>query len=191
MIFKIFTSLLLIPKYTLWVIFKFDFWHVTLARARKYPSDIADYLNSQRLNSLCEIGCGLGDISMKVKANKKLGIDISHAVISAARVYSILKMKKLTFQVLDPFSENLEGNFDAIIIVNWIHNIAPKQLKKLLENLCNKNLRKDGRLILDIVDNKEYRNNHDIKYLTSDIDCEIEEVSNYQMGRRIYSVILQ
>jgi 2-polyprenyl-3-methyl-5-hydroxy-6-metoxy-1,4-benzoquinol methylase len=170
------------------MIFKFDFWHVTLARTRKYPNDIANYLNSRNLNSLCELGCGLGDISLKVRAKNKSGRDISPEVISAAKVYSFLRFQKLDFQVLDISSEELIDKYDAIIMVNWPHNINPMKLQLIVHSIIKKNLNKGGCMILDTIENTKYKYNHDIAFLTNSIFCDVTMIASYEMGRKIYGI---
>ena len=60
-------------------------------------------------------------------------------------------------------------------MVNWIHNVEPKELKLKLNEYFFYNLKPNGEIIIDTVQDKEYQYNHSITYLTSEMKAKILE----------------
>lgn len=56
----------------LFYVFNFHKWHISPSKNRIYPIDIINYVNNiPNTLSVCEIGCGLGDIISHINAKKK------------------------------------------------------------------------------------------------------------------------
>lgn len=72
----------------LWKIFKFEKWHISLLTERKYAQDVIIFANTQKINSIVEIGTGLGDIIRNIYATNKYCLDIDVNVLKANRFLS-------------------------------------------------------------------------------------------------------
>jgi len=173
------------------VIFKFDWWHTSPLDNRPYALDIIAELNKKSdKGAVLELGCGLGDIIGKVKYQNKYFFDISINVLKAAQFVQLVSLKKSidTFLVFDFLKDSidLDIELDAIVLVNWIHACDGKILKKKISNLVNSNLKKDGILIFDLIEeNNTYKHNHVLSDL---IEIELYTVcvsDKYRFGRRI------
>jgi SAM-dependent methyltransferase len=147
-------------------VFGFDAWHVGGSySARAYKSQVVAIVNALRPKTVVEVGCGLGDIVRRVRASRKIGIDIDARVIRAARC-------------LHPFAASwMQGTgrsaelelaapegIDCLIMVNWIHTLSPAELKTLIEP----SLRHVRYLLVDAIDPdgpSSYRYKHDFDFL--------------------------
>jgi len=181
-----------IIRHILWQVFHFDKWHLSTYKSRSYAQSIVKYLNakhSHKTNSLVEIGCGLGDITRRIKIKNKLGLDADIKVLRAARLVSFLQgMFKIQYKVFVFPNSILEGLHDIIIMVNWIHNVEPKLLKKKLEEYFSKNLNPYGEIIIDTVQDADYRYNHSITYLTSDMKAKIIKIGDFERQREVFAI---
>ena len=144
--------------------FKFDKGHITPINFRPYAMAIVNYLNSINHNknyNVVEIGCGLGEIIGNIYNCVGKGYDIDKNVIYAARkIYGNTKFELGSFQ-------DIKGqNIEYLITVNFIHGISPIELKKSYKSICDNNNIKF--IILDIVRDKKYEFNHDIRFLFKD-----------------------
>ncbi len=175
------------------LLFRFDKWHVSKLSDRKYAQDIISYINKiDHLNSksVLEIGCGLGCIIRRIKAKTCIGFDLSPNVVKAAKFLSYIKIKyNMRFRQFDFMLDNIEGKFDVIIMVNWIHNIPSNILNVKLNELIENNLTKCGMVILDTLRNDTYKYNHDINFLIQNLKCKISILGNYEYGRIIHIIM--
>jgi cyclopropane fatty-acyl-phospholipid synthase-like methyltransferase len=182
-----------ILRYVLYKIFKFDKWHLSTFQERSYAKSIVSYLNvnasSKRL-SMVEIGCGLGDIIRRIKIKNKLGLDVDEKALKAAKLISYLQVKfNIKYELFVFPTSSLFGLYDVIIMVNWIHNIEPKELKEKLEEYFFNNLNSNGEIIIDTVQDKEYRYNHSITYLTSALKAQVFKIGDFERQREVFSII--
>jgi len=171
-------------------IFGFDAWHVGPLMCKQYAQGIITYCNNNPIrDSIVEIGCGLGDVLRNVLYKSKTGYDIEQNVLKAARFLTFWgRAGNITFSMFSFPHDKLEGKYDIIILVNWIHHIQPEVLKENIEKYFSCNLNKDGSVIIDTVQDKEYKVNHDIKYLTKDLSCKIIEIGNYERQRTVWAI---
>ena len=96
------------------------------------------------------------------------------------------KIKTLVF---DFEKEELEGQYDIIILCNWIHGIRPELLKEKINKIFGSNLNPNGEIIIDVnKTNTDYTHTHDISYLTSGLLGRVEEIGIYDYGRILYSI---
>ena len=171
-------------------IYHFDKWHVVSLRQRKYARDIIEFCNERHnRGSFVEIGSGLGDIIRNVQYTARYGFDSDDRVLRAASFLNTLRGGNKI--VLSPFhfpDSRLSGHFDLILMVNWIHHIEPAVLKANLEEYFNFHLKQEGAIIIDTVQDKEYRYNHDITYLTGDIKASVSKLGNYERQREIWII---
>ena len=112
-------------------------------------------------NTIVEIGCGRGDIIGNLRYVDKVGFDINEEVIRAAKIFHT----NTTFYV-GSFPDVHIGEIEAIIMVNFIHEISPEKLKKLIEKMIENN--KIRIFIIDILKHNVhscYKYCHDGSYL--------------------------
>jgi SAM-dependent methyltransferase len=76
-----------------------------------------------------EVGCGYGDLLAAIKPSVGVGIDFSHAALSAAHK----KHPEIKFVCADGHQMALNGPFDAIVLSDLVNDIWDVQ--KLLEEL--------------------------------------------------------
>lgn len=173
-------------------IFKFDKWHINTLTERSYANDIIKHVNSRPENerqSLVEIGCGLGDIIRNAKYRNRLGFDMDANVLKAASFLSRLYANgTVSFDVFEFPKSTLNGKHDVLILVNWIHHIAPEVLRTKLEEYFTNHLNTNGELIIDTVQNQGYKYNHSIDFLVANLNCKLVEVNAYEMGRKIFAI---
>ena len=140
----------------------FDVWHMTPYELRPYAVKIVTYVNEKIVQwggncTICEIGCGTGDIIRNIKnCRKKYGFDLSGEVIACARD-------------LDTHTQYVKGGFDIasqilpdkvelLVTVNFIHTISPKELKNCYDHLLSE--RQINMIIVDVVDDVGYKYHH-------------------------------
>lgn len=146
----------------------FDRWHVGHA-GEAYVADIVGHLNSWpegRRQTAVEIGCGLGDILRRLRFATRLGLDRDPRVLDAARFLSRFSAgTPPRFEVSEFPATRLVGTYNAIVMVNWIHDIAPEQLHQAVGDCFSQHLALGGSLVLDTVKDPAYTYNHDIQRL--------------------------
>lgn len=172
-------------------VYGFDRWHVGHA-GEQYAADIVRYLNAwpaARRDRVVEIGCGLGDILLNLHFRERLGLDRDPGAIAAARFLARLKGGG-RFEPFEFPRSNLTGVFDAIVVVNWIHEVDPEELRRALQNLVAHHLRPGGAVVLDTVDDPAYRYNHDVHFLAPP-GTAIEPLGHYARGRHVWVVLSQ
>jgi 2-polyprenyl-3-methyl-5-hydroxy-6-metoxy-1,4-benzoquinol methylase len=168
----------------------FDKWHLFTLTERIYAKDIIIYCNDRiKKNAFAEIGCGLGDIIRNVNYVEKLGFDTDINVLRAASTFArICFRKKIKFSVFHFPDSNLNGKFDVIVMVNWIHHVEPFILKSKIEQYSKLNLNNGGCIILDTVQDKEYRFNHNINYLAKDLNSTLTKLGDYERQRQVWAI---
>lgn len=157
--------------------YKFDPWHVSgNIYCRTYKHQVLELVESLgAISSVVEIGCGLGDLVSNVAAPDRVGIDKDKNVIKAAEY---LNGGKCRF-VSGTFEEASLFKADLLIMVNWIHELAPDiiecNVKKLRSNYVYM-------LVDAITSNRgEYKYKHQFDFMSaigeqiSRIDCDPTE----------------
>ena len=144
-------------------------WHYEGFNDKEYARITVCKVNGiiSRDNSICdgtviEIGCGLGDVIGNIKGEgiKKEGYDIDKRMICAAGIMNLLKRGNVKY-ICGSF-RNIKGKkIDCLIIVNWLHNVPQKILKKEFAYLIRYNLIKW--IVVDEVrnDTSKYMYEHD------------------------------
>jgi 2-polyprenyl-3-methyl-5-hydroxy-6-metoxy-1,4-benzoquinol methylase len=178
-----------IMRHTLKLMYGFDRWHINTLDERPYAKDIIDHCNQRfQRGSYIEIGCGLGDILMNVNFNKRIGFDNDLRVLKAAGLLAKLKGVNATFKQFHFPDSELDEKADVMVMVNWIHHIAPPVLKFYIKKYLDELIEEAGELIIDTVQDKGYPVNHNIKYLTSDMTYKVVKIGNYDWGREVWSI---
>jgi SAM-dependent methyltransferase len=161
-------------------------WHAGGEERHPYRQEILHRLHARAPTSVLEIGCGLGDILCRVPACRRLGCDVSARVLWAARLSHPLQWllrgtRFATLRLGDP----VQGHFDAVVCVNFIHIISPADLQTALRALARDNLAPGGVLVFDVVSNPQYRHNHDPAFLLKDLGLDAEVVGGFEFGRSL------
>jgi len=161
-------------------------WHAGSAERHPYRQEIVRRLQAQAPDALLEVGCGLGDILSRVTAGRRLGGDVSARVLWAARLshpwqWLVHGARFRKMGLGDP----VQGRFDAVVCVNFIHVIAPAYLRTHLGTLVRDNLAPGGLLVFDVVRNPQYRHNHDADFLLQGLGLQAEVVGGFEFGRSL------
>ena len=185
---KVWTTKLL--RISLRWVFKFDKWHLYTLQERKYAQEIIQFSNNKFIkNKFAEIGCGLGDIVRNVNYKEIYGFDYDINILRAARfLKAILFKRSINFEIFKFPESQLKSSFDVIVMVNWIHHIEGHVLKNKIEDFFEFNLNRDGFIILDTVKHKEYKYNHDILFLSSNLNCNIIKLGDYERQRQVWAI---
>lgn len=151
---------------TLRRLFGFDPWHAAAPYVcRPYKAAVVQLADSVQPQLAVELGCGLGDIISRVRARERIGIDADARVIRAARFLHRRGRWIHGEGVSIPGVVGGTRRIDCLIMVNWIHALAPPELAALLLPL----LPTTRHLILDAVDADgphSYRHKHDFAFLS-------------------------
>ncbi len=114
------------------LLFGFERWHARSPdSARPYRQQLASLVNDLRPNCVVEVGCGLGGILARIKADRRYGYDSDPAAIRAA---SFLHGDSVKFTV-GGFEQIGEGSIDVLIAVNWIHEFSPELIERWITPL--------------------------------------------------------
>ena len=170
--------------------FGFEKWHISSLDQRQYALDVISHANSRSVRRRCvEIGCGLGDIIRNVRYEQRFGFDLDEKVLNAPRFLSRLnKQENLTYGVFRFPEDELQGHFDLIIMVNWIHHIETSTLSKKLNDYFNNNLSTGGEIIIDTVQDPAYEFNHDVNILINELNCSLIKIGSYPRQRDIWAI---
>ena len=172
--------------------FGFDRWHVSTLAERLYAQDIIRYLNQrdpEHRGALVEIGCGVGDILRHARYRERLGLDIDLGALSCARfLAAVFRQGPMRFAAFRFPDDQLEGQFDVIVLVNWIHHIAPEVLRGQVASYLKERLLTGGEIIIDTVQDPAYKFNHSIDLLTEGLDAEMRHLGGYARQRDVYAV---
>ena len=171
--------------------FNFDKWHITPLEERKYALDIIDYCNGLELRKyFVEIGCGLGDIIRNVQFNIRVAYDNDKRILKAASFLSKRQPGgKIQFKQFNFPESELPDRANVIVMVNWIHLIEPVLLSAQIRKYFAENLEPQGQIIIDTVQDKEYKFNHNIHFLTDGLSCKTFKIGAYDREREIWAII--
>ena len=171
-------------------VYGFDRWHVGHA-GEAYGVDIVRYLNArpeEDRQAVAEIGCGLGDILRRLRFHTRLGLDRDPGAVAAARMLALFQRgADLRFQVFEFPEARLPGDYNAIIMVNWIHEIEPERLRQAVHACFANHLRDGGCLILDTVQDSAYTYNHDVRKVVAS-GAVVDRLGQYPRGREVWVV---
>ncbi len=141
--------------------FDFDAWHATAPYAcRSYKQTVVDLVNGLAPSTVVEVGAGLGDLLAHINAPRCSGYDIDPDVVRAARFLHGGRIKFVHGQAADV----AEDPIHVLIMVNWIHNLSPAELRAMLRPL----LPRTTYLVLDAVHADapdSYRYKHSFSFL--------------------------
>jgi len=110
-------------------------------------------------------------------------------VLNAARFLTRIRPgRKIGFECFQFPDSPLKTKADSIIMVNWIHHVPPEILRAKIKDYFDSHLLPGGELILDTVQDKSYKYNHDIAFLTTGIAATVTRLGEYQRQREIWSI---
>lgn len=172
--------------------FHFDAWHLSTWYEKPYARDIVRHLNGRPAagrGSVIEIGCGLGDILRRLRFVHRTGYDKEPAVLDAARFLARFgRGPAIDFQQFEFPGTPLKGGSDGIVMVNWIHHVAPDMLRRKIGEYFGGHLLPGGEIIIDTVQDQSYKYNHDIAYLTAGIAATVTRIGEYHRQRETWSI---
>ncbi len=165
-------------------------WHLASAENKPYIKDIVAYVNTLPYQSVCELGCGLGDILSRLKMPEKYGFDVNPRVIRVAKILTMFRRAKATYAVLSVTAENLPSlKTDVWILVNWTHEIEPAELRSIVQNILGQHTTDDGCLIIDSVPPGIGRYQHDPGSLVAGMECSVCRLGgDYPFDRALYVI---
>lgn len=170
----------------------FDPWHRMPLAAKDYALGIIEHLNSlsrDRRGRVADIGCGLGDILLNLRFEDRLGLDNDSAVLRGAEIIRKTHLRgKARFTVCSFPKVQLDGGFDAMIMVNWPHAFPPDPLKNGISRIFRDNLNDGGCLIIDTVSKNGYPYRHSADFLLGDLGGVVKQIGDYPCGRRVWKV---
>ena len=141
-------------------IFNFHPWHASApTSARPYRYLVAKIVNELKPKTVVEVGCGLGEILIRINAPQIYGYDTDEGAIRAAR---FLHGKKAIFIHGDLKAVSLQ-QINVLILINWIHEISPTVLEEQVLPL----LPRTRYLLLDALDPEVPGYKHDFEFLKS------------------------
>lgn len=180
-----------VDRYVLYRLFRFDPWHLGHG-GDPYARAIVRFLNArppQLRDRVVEIGCGLGEILRRLRFRSRLGLDRDPRVLQAARILARLRgHRNITFAEFEFPSAELKGDYDAIVMVNWIHQVPPGPLAAALRGYFAAHLNPGGVIVIDTVRDPAYTHTHDVRALTPP-GAIVEHVGSFGRGRDIWAFV--
>ena len=143
------------------LLFGFDYWHTSPKENRDYILYANKIIKLKKnKKNIADIGCGIGDISYNLESSYVDYYDKSKEVLKYLKIRNFLKKNKNFYQ-FDFTLDKLLKQYDVIILLNFTHNIIEETLHKKILEFFKVNLKKNGFLILDVIEqNKNYKYNH-------------------------------
>lgn len=110
--------------------FGFDPWHVSATYwCRRYKREAVRLANSIGPASVCEVGCGLGEIVARVTAVQRYGLDADGHVVSAAK--KLNPKVVFTCGTVHDIVKLGSNPVDLVIALNWLHGLDAKEFLDL------------------------------------------------------------
>ncbi len=123
-------------------IYRFDPWHASAPYAcREYKVRAVHLASSTQSRVVLDVGCGLGDVIGRVRAEKRWGVDISAAAIAAARR---LFGGPVSFAVGSVFAPDeiakvvSDRPIDLVIMTGWTHGTELEKLVATIRSIQQK-----------------------------------------------------
>lgn len=156
----------------------FDRWHITPIEWRPYALELVKQINygigNDKIDTVVEIGCGLGEILSKLNCRNRIGLDAEQNVIRAAeKLYKHIDFRHGSFPDIK------SRKIDVLIAVNFLHNIPLDELQRIFREILDTN--KIRYIALDKV---PLKHNHDLESLLDGFEFQKLYESNYFKGER-------
>ncbi len=170
----------------------FDPWHRMPLAAKDYAVDIIEHLNSlprNRRGRVADIGCGLGDILLNLAFHERLGLDSDPAVLKGAKIVRLTHFKgNARFATYSFPGDVMDGAFDGVIMVNWLHGVPPDPSKDGIACIFRNHVNPGGCLVIDTVSKDGYPFRHTAEFLLGGLGGVVEQIGAYPCGRRVWKV---
>jgi SAM-dependent methyltransferase len=170
----------------------FDPWHRMPLAAKDYAVGLIEHLNSlppNRRGRVADIGCGLGDILLNLAFEERLGLDSDPAVLKGAEIVRLTHFRgNARFAAYAFPKDGLDGHFDAVIMVGWLHGIRPDPSKDGIARIFRDHVTPGGCLVIDTVSKDGYPYRHTAEFLLGDLGGVVESIGSYPCGRRVWKV---
>ena len=170
----------------------FDPWHRMPLAAKDYAVGIIEHLNSlsrDRRGRVADIGCGLGDILLNLDFEDRLGLDNDPAVLRGAEIIRRTHFRgNARFAAYSFPGDGLEGVFDAVIMVGWLHGFQPDPSKAGITRIFRDHVNPGGCLVIDTVSKVGYPHRHDADFLLGELGGTVEQIDAYPCGRKVWKV---
>lgn len=174
---------------------RFDPWHRAPLAAKDYAVGIIAHLNSlpaERRGRVAEIGCGLGDILLNLAFHERLGFDSDPAVLKGAEIVRLTHFRgNARFAAYSFPGDGLDGVFDGVIMVNWLHGVPPDPSKAGITRIFRNHVHPGGCLVIDTVSKDGYPYRHTAEFLLGGLGGVVEQIGAYPCGRRVWKVTKQ
>ena len=113
------------------LVYGFDKWHSAAhLNSRKYRKIIAEKCRLLKINSIVEIGCGLGFNLVEINCGEMIGVDIDSRVLKAAKK---INEEKIKFYDVNEYFDRPTGRPLGLLCFNWIHEIEESKLSEILK----------------------------------------------------------
>ena len=126
----------------------FDPWHRMPLAAKDYARRhhrTPEFPSRNRRGRVADIGCGLGDILLNLDFEDRLGLDNDPAVLRGAEIVRRTHFRgNARFAVYSFPGDGLDGGFDAIILVGWLHAFQPDPSKAGISRIFRDNVNPAG-----------------------------------------------
>lgn len=179
-------------KLPLRLYFRYPKWHDLSLIECEYAQHIVKHLNKKKSRTkVLEVGCGLGNILRNLDFEEKIGVDIDNKVLKAFRLLNYFSLRNTQITLVNSDVESLPvyEKCDAIILVNWIHEIDQVTLITYIDKLYYRYLNDGGELIFDTVAKKSYKHNHSIEAVINSLCIEkYSMIGLFRHGRAVYSI---
>lgn len=167
----------------------FNSWHLSAYEHRPYATDIVRTINAMPGSqgfTICEIGCGLGDIIRHIKAEHRYGYDISQNAIDCAKHLG----GGVHFCVgsFEDAAKELPENIDVLIVVNWLDGLTSEEVKNMFDVLLNAVEVK--RIVIDVIESPQPNHfQHNVDELFPEYESRLLMASRSlikNVSRRVY-----
>ncbi len=97
---------------------------------------INDVIKKYKIKTATEIGCGTGNIAMRIKVNIYAGFDSNQGCIELAYKKNKYNARKV-FSNLDVRDENLVANYDLVFTFGFLKHFGLHEWSTIFEKVCS------------------------------------------------------
>lgn len=149
-----------------------------------YMSFVAEYIKQQRIESLCDVGCGDGRLINMVKefVPHVTGIDLSERATAFAKAFNP------EVEILCDDISNLKHQYQMVTLVEVLEHISDQQTEDFLRNV-SRLLSPDGCLLVTVPTvnvplNKKHYRHYDLQVLEKSLSPHFEIKRHWWLYRQ-------
>lgn len=116
--------------------YNFDSWHDSPYELRKYAQAVAEYISSKQSKTVVDIGCGLGEVLRHVRAEQRIGYDLSENCIAAAKK---MNPTGIDFRVGSFDELGCNQTIDYVITLGFMHGSKEDTWQSAYTKICTEN----------------------------------------------------